>query len=185
MSLSAHTRSFRSGIADLVLSDRVASVFGHGGEGGEAGVQVPLLSDRGAGGTASSNVRMHPVCLQPGIGRADACLVAGAATGHLRGHVEDAHRLEARHRDRVVVGAVEGAAAGVAATVTGCVRQVLAQADRIPAIQEGRRGGRRSRRPTSRTASPTAAGRSGWPSRPNRWMFGGRGRSRRGQCRRR
>ncbi len=51
---------------------------------------------------------MYPVCLQPGVGGEVAGVVAGAATGHLQRHLEDAHRVEAGRGDGVVGGASKG-----------------------------------------------------------------------------
>ncbi|MDT2009033.1 transposase [Rhodococcus opacus] len=67
--------------------------------------------------------------------------------------------MEAGYRDRVVVGAVEGPAAGVAAAVAGRVRQVLAQADRLPAVQ--RKGRSKDSATYYANCLPTAAGGSG------------------------
>src|SRR5690625_1921999 len=102
----------------------------------EAGIQVPLLPDRRAGRYSCSHVRLRPLRLQPGTGRAVPRLDPGAPPGYSRRHRQDAHAVEARPRDSLAVRAVQGSVASDAAEPTGRVRLVLAQADPVPDVQE-------------------------------------------------
>src|SRR5699024_11192479 len=83
-----------------------------------------------------SDVRLCPLRLQPGARGATPGVDAGAAQGHPRGDRPDAYRLETRPRHGMAGRAVEGTAASIPPQSAIGVRQVLAQTEPLPEVQE-------------------------------------------------
>src|SRR5699024_6994296 len=132
---SAHAPAFRRGVSASSDSETCYTV-NYERQGCEAGVQVPLLPDPRAGRAAESDVRTRPLRLQPGARGATPRVDPGAAQGRPRGDRPDADRMEARPRHGMAGRAVEGAAASIPPQSAIGVRQVLAQAESLPDLQE-------------------------------------------------
>src|SRR6266702_928836 len=110
-------------------------VFQHEYSGGEAGVQVPLPPVTRAGRPAEPHIRLRPLRVQPGTRRAVPRVDSGAAPGHVRGDLPDAHRMEGRAGDGVAVRGVQRRPpAGVAAPPER-LRELLGQAGQVPGVQ--------------------------------------------------
>src|SRR5699024_8328236 len=132
---SAHAPAFRRGVSASSDSETCYTV-NYERQGCEAGVQVPLLPDPRASRAVESDVRLCPLRLQPGARGATPGVDAGAAQGHPRGDRPDAYRLETRPRHGMAGRAVEGTAASIPPQSAIGVRQVLAQTEPLPEVQE-------------------------------------------------
>src|SRR5699024_9117522 len=105
-------------------------------ESSEAGIQVPLLSHPGASRPACPDFRVRPLRLQQGACGTVSGMDPGAAPRHVRGHLQNAHRMEAGRGNSLACRTLQGSTAGSATPPASRLRQVLAQAKRIPEVQE-------------------------------------------------
>src|ERR1035441_9995037 len=108
--------------------------FQHEHTGGEAGVQVPLLPDPGTSRAAGPDVRVRPVGVEPGPRGAVAGVDPGTEAGHVRGHLPDAHAVEAGPGDGMAVRGVQRRTPAGPAAPPERLRALLGQAREIPAL---------------------------------------------------